>query len=69
MAKIENKRTLSKKLDLAGILNMEEADNIIVENANEGDQSFTRLLAEFDGLAVKITVQSVEETPLEPEEK
>ena len=69
MAKIENKRTLSKKLDLAGILNMEEADNVIVENSNEGDQSFTKLLAEFDGLAVKITVQSIEETPLEPEEE
>ena len=68
MAKIENKRTLSKKLDLAGILNMEEADNIIVENAKEGNQPLTKLLAEFDGLAVKITVQSVEETPLEPEE-
>ena len=68
MAKIENKRTLSKKLDLAGILNMEEADNVIVENSNEGNQPLTKLLAEFDGLPVKIIVQSVEETPLEPEE-
>ena len=69
MAKIENKRTLSKKLDLAGILNMEEDDNIIVENAKEGNQPLTKLLAEFDGLPVKIIVQSVEETPLEPEEE
>ena len=35
MAKIENKRTLSKKLDLAGILNMEEADNVIANDTTE----------------------------------
>ena len=69
MAKIENKRTLGKRIDVAGIMNVEEADNIIVENAKEGNQPLTKLLAECDGLPVKIIVQSVEETPLEPEEE
>ena len=34
MAKIENKRTLGKRIDVAGIMNVEEADNVILENAN-----------------------------------
>ena len=69
MAKIENKRTISKKITLGGVLNAEEADNIVVENPAEGDQIVNSILAEFDGLGVKITIESTEENPLEPIEE
>lgn len=69
MAKVSCKKTISKKVNLEGILNAEASDVMIIENAVEGNQPLTELLAEFDSLAVKITIEAVEETPLPPMEE